>query len=73
MVIRHAMARPLDTYLAGPLIRSGQLVQLLPNWQPPELTIWSVYLTRRRVPASLRAILDFLVGRCGQNPEWDSD
>lgn len=61
------------TYLVGALLRSGQLVHLLPDWQPPELTIWGVYLTRRHVPASLRAMLDFLVGRFGQNPGWDLD
>lgn len=61
------------TYLAGPLIRSGQLVHLLPEWQPPELTIWGVYLTRRHVPASLRTLLDFLVARFGQNPAWELD
>lgn len=59
------------TYLAGPLIRSGQLVHLLPDWQPPDLTIWGVYLTRRHVPAALRTLLDFLVARFGQNPPWD--
>lgn len=59
------------TYLAGPLLRSGQLVHLLPDWQPPELTIWGVYLSRRHVPAALRTMLDFLVGRFGQNPAWD--
>lgn len=61
------------TYLAGPLIRSGQLVHLLSDWQPPELTIWGVYLTRRHVPASLRTMLDFLVARFGQNPAWELD
>lgn len=61
------------TYLAGPLIRSGQLVNLLPDWQPPELTIWGVYVSRRHVPASLRTMLDFLVARFGQKPAWELD
>lgn len=60
-------------YLAGPLIRSGQLVRLLPDRQPPELTIWGVHLARRHVPASLRTLLDFPAGRFEQNPEWNSD
>jgi DNA-binding transcriptional LysR family regulator len=58
-------------YLAGPLIREGRLVRLLPEWQPPELTIWGVYLSRRHLPASLRAMLDFLVARFGTTPPWD--
>jgi DNA-binding transcriptional LysR family regulator len=61
------------TYLVGPLIKSGQLVKLLPAWQPPELTIWGVYLSRKHLPASLRTMLDFLVERFGGKPVWDLD
>jgi DNA-binding transcriptional LysR family regulator len=61
------------TYLVGPLIKSGQLVKLLPSWQPPELTIWGVYLSRKHLPASLRTMLDFLVERFGGKPVWDLD
>lgn len=59
------------TYLVGPLIQSGQLLKLLPMWQPPELTIWGVYLSRKHLPASLRTMLDFLVERFGGKPMWD--
>lgn len=59
------------TYLAGPLIREGRLVQLLPDWQPAELTIWAVYLSRRHVLASLRTMIDFLIDRFGPTPPWD--
>jgi len=59
------------TYLVGQLIRSGQLVQLLPDWSPPELAIWGVYLSRKHLPASLRTMLDFLVERFGGMPVWD--
>ena len=61
------------TYLAGPLIQSGQLITLLPSWHPPELTIWGVYLSRKHLPASLRTMLDFLVERFQGKPSWDSD
>jgi DNA-binding transcriptional LysR family regulator len=61
------------TYLAGPLIRSGELVRLLPDWQAPELTIWGVYLSRQHVPATLRTLLDFLVDRFKDQPHWDRD
>ena len=60
------------TYLAGPLIRSGELVRLLPDWQPPDLTIWGVYLSRQHVPATLRTLLDFLVQRFAGQPHWDA-
>lgn len=61
------------TYLAGPLIQSGQLLKLLPAWHPPELTIWGVYVSRKHLPASLRTMLDFLVERFRGKPSWDSD
>lgn len=59
------------TYLVGALIQSGQLVTLLPEWSPPELSIWGVYLSRKHLPASLRTMLDFLVERFGGQPVWD--
>lgn len=57
-------------YLAGQLIREGRLVAVLPEWSPPELTIWGVYLSRRHVPAALRAMLDFLVERFQGGADW---
>lgn len=61
------------TYLAGPLIQSGQLLKLFPSWHPPELTIWGVYLSRKHPPASLRTMLDFLVERFGGKPGWETE
>ena len=61
------------TYLAGPLIQQGRLRALLSDWSPPELGIWGGYVSRRHVPAALRALLDFLVDRFGGVPYWDRD
>jgi len=61
------------TYLAGPLIRNGQLSAVLPEWEPPELGIWGVYVSRRHLPATLRTLLDFLVQRYAGVPDWDKD
>ncbi|WP_395346444.1 LysR substrate-binding domain-containing protein [Variovorax sp. UC122_21] len=43
-----------------PLIEQGLLVRLLADWSPvlPGLTLY--YPDRRRVPAKLRALIDFL-------------
>lgn len=60
------------TYLAGPLLRNGELVRVLADWQPPELTLWGVYLSRHHVPATLRTLLDFLVRRFAGQPHWDA-
>ncbi|MCB1916999.1 MAG: LysR family transcriptional regulator [Rhodocyclaceae bacterium] len=50
-------------YLAAPLIADGSLVVVLPDWQPPELTIQALYPSRRRLSPAVRALLDFLVVR----------
>ena len=46
---------------AAPLIASGQLVRLLPDYVPQALGIHGVYSSRRQMPSALRAMLDFLV------------
>ncbi|NWK46197.1 LysR family transcriptional regulator [Ralstonia pickettii] len=48
-------------FAAAPLIASGQLVRLLPDYLPQALGIHGVYSSRRQMPAALRAMLDFLV------------
>jgi DNA-binding transcriptional LysR family regulator len=59
------------SYLVGSMIQKGELVELLTDWSPPELTIWGVYLSRRHVPATLRSMLDFLLQRFGGIPYWE--
>jgi DNA-binding transcriptional LysR family regulator len=61
----------LPTYVAGPLIRNGDLVVLLPNARPRELSIHAVYTSRKLMPSALRAMLDFLVARFPADPPWD--
>ncbi len=48
-------------FAAAPLIASGQVVRLLPDYVPQVLGIHGVYSSRRQMPAALRAMLDFLV------------
>jgi len=63
----------LPTYLAAPLIRQGQLVALLTDYQPMELSIFAVYASRKHMSSALRAMLDFLALRFAPAPAWDSD
>lgn len=51
------------TYLANPLLRSGQLQVVLPEWTLPAMTIHALYPSRRHLSPAVRALLDFLVGR----------
>ncbi|MGC0150981.1 LysR family transcriptional regulator [Chromobacterium vaccinii] len=60
------------SYLAAPHVRRGELVALLPEWQPAVLGIHALYPSRRLLPLALRSLLDFLVEKFGgpQAP-WD--
>jgi len=60
------------TYLAGPLLDSGALVRLLPDWEPEQLGIHAVYTSRRHQPLLLRTFVDFLAQRFdAEKPYWD--
>jgi DNA-binding transcriptional LysR family regulator len=59
-----------QVYSAAALIASGQLVRLLPEWQPQSMGIFAIYSTRRQMPVALRALLDFLVEWFAANPRW---
>jgi len=58
-------------YSVSAHLRSGALVQLLPDYEPQELGIHALYGTRRQMPPALRALLDFLVERLADRPDWD--
>jgi len=59
------------TFMAGPELRRGALVQVLPGYEPPPLAIQAVYPHARLLPARVRAFLDFLAARYAQEPPWD--
>ncbi len=58
-------------YSVGAHLRSGALVQLLPDYEPQQLGIHALYGTRRQMPPALRALLDFLIERLADRPYWD--
>lgn len=63
----------LPTYQAAQALRRGELVRLLPEARPRELNLNAVYTSRKHMPATLRSMLDFLVQRFKDEPEWDRD
>lgn len=58
-------------YSVSAQLRSGALVQLLPDYEPQQLGIHALYGTRRQMPPALRALLDFLIERLADRPDWD--
>lgn len=58
----------LPTYLVNPMIASGALQPVLPEWSVPALTIYAIYPSRRQLSPSVRALLDFLVDHFAVQP-----
>ncbi|WP_241089263.1 LysR family transcriptional regulator [Pseudomonas viridiflava] len=51
---------------AAPLLASGKLVALMPDYQPRTLGMHGIYTSRQHQSATLRTILDFLAGWFGE-------
>ena len=48
------------TYMANKMIQKGDLVQVLPDWQPNDMKIYALYSSRKFLAPSVRAFIDFL-------------
>ncbi|WP_421708332.1 LysR family transcriptional regulator [Algihabitans sp.] len=59
----------LPLWLAGPQLTSGELVEVLPDWQAQDSAIYAVYPHARHLSPKVRVFVDFLseeVGRLAQ-------
>lgn len=52
----------LPGLLVHALLESGELVEVLPQWQPPPGVVQAVYASRRGMRPAVRALLDSLAG-----------
>jgi DNA-binding transcriptional LysR family regulator len=55
----------LASYAAVESLQDGRLEHVLPGWRLADLSIWACLPTRRHLPASTRAFMDFLVDEFG--------
>ena len=53
----------MPSYLANHFVRSGLLVTLLEEYEPPLLPANLIYPSQRKMPLKLRAFVDFLLPR----------
>lgn len=53
----------LPKMITGPFLERGELVHVLPGWAPRSELIHLVYASRRGMLPSVRALIDYLVGR----------
>ena len=73
-ILRGTGIARLQTFVAGPDIAAGRLVQILPNHRMPAQTLYAVFPERRHLPVKVRAFVDFLVERIGgELPAWDKE
>lgn len=61
----------LPTFIVGPELLAGRLEQVLPDYHPPEISIYAVFPSRRYLSAKVRTFIDFLSAFYGDNPSWD--
>ncbi|QRR32442.1 LysR family transcriptional regulator [Hydrogenophaga sp. YM1] len=57
------------TFLIGPHLLSGALVEVLPRYRSIELGVYAVYPTRKHVSPKVRLMIDFLV-EAFRKPSW---
>jgi DNA-binding transcriptional LysR family regulator len=62
----------LPTYLVGDALHSRRLVTVLDDYMAPPLPLRALYPHNRYLSAKVRAFVDFLATRFGQEPPWDS-
>ncbi|MFM2280367.1 MAG: hypothetical protein RLZZ444_2598, partial [Pseudomonadota bacterium] len=62
-----------STWDIGPELRSGALVQVLPEYEgSSRVGLFAVYPSRQHLPAKTRAFIDFLADLYGPEPYWDA-
>lgn len=61
----------LPTFIVGHDISAGRLSVVMPDYPPTELGIYALYAPNRYLAAKTRVLIDFLVARFGEMPEWD--
>lgn len=62
----------LPTYFVGDELRRGELVRVLPAYEPETLGIHAVFLSRQHQPLPLKLLVDFLADRFGgEAAPWD--
>lgn len=57
------------SFLVGPDIEAGRLVEVLPEYRSLEIGIYAVYPTRKQVSPKVRLLIDFLV-EAFRTPRW---
>jgi DNA-binding transcriptional LysR family regulator len=58
-------------FIAGPAIREGRLIEILPSWRMADLNIYAIYPPSQFVPAKTRAFIDHMSKHFAGSPYWE--
>jgi DNA-binding transcriptional LysR family regulator len=62
----------LPTFVAGPDLKAGRLIQLFESHRIPNHTFYAVFPEREYLPAKVRVFIDFAIEYFGgDQPYWD--
>lgn len=61
----------LPRFLAEQAIAAGELLELLPDWQAPQIGAYALFVKQRSLPAATRVFVDFLVERLSASRPGD--
>ena len=67
--LRHPGIVLQPTFLVGPDLMAGTLVEVMPGWRSVELGVYAVYPTRKFLSPKVRVMIEFLVSAFGK-PAW---
>ena len=71
-VFRDVSIIRLPTFILGPALCDGRLVELLSDWQDPrEPGIYAVYPARHNLAPKVRAFVDVMAERITEPPSWE--
>ena len=59
------------TFIASKALQSGELIQILPEFEPESIGLYAVYAHRKLLPNKVRCFIDFMEGYYGTPPYWD--
>lgn len=59
------------TFLIGPDLAAGTLVQLLPDYQLPDIDVLAMFPSRRHLSVKVRVLIDYLVEAFAGSAFWD--
>lgn len=62
----------VPTYLVGDDIHAGRLQAVLTGYRLRETSIHAIYPHRLHLSPKIRVFVDFIAGRLGERPDWDT-